>query len=518
MIYTAYLIVKKIYKKNVFEKKYPLNVSTFISIVLFLIGTIIWYLSMGLFTSIAIGIITFTLGGGLAFVYYNKSNDVRFLPIITFVLGVTTCFVVIFTSNNYMVNHVPPYSNNAISSLEHMISYYKTGSTANTYIKDNTLYWYSSEKIKKSKGMAAGMVIDPFAFDARFLESKYKETSSEFEKVDIREKAEYLQNNGASFTAFSMLKGDTGYIHNIKIGHKYYSFLVVKDSDDFRNFANWALNVKVKKQIHLMPANIKQFGSYPNAIDMIQKISQSKIDELTLNDNETKIPYRSLLDIMNFGKVKQFSTKASQKSQRKQSSNKNGVSGNSSTSATKKNTNTFDTLAQDKQLSLLINHGLSNNPYQNTKYTPYMGDANSIVITWDGAGGILNHSLLVIDNHDGTFTFYNVSTTAANSANMSLSNSYWKLTDTVSKDQLMTDYNNYQPIIDQISGLIDLSKSSQQFNALPPETITPPQDDDYYSNKANEPNADYYLPDGTHIHNDDKGNSYNVDTGDIIGK
>lgn len=43
-------------------------------------------------------------------------------------------------------------------------------------------------------------------------------------------------------------------------------------------------------------------------------------------------------------------------------------------------------------------------------------------------------------------------------------------------------------------------------------------DDDYWSQKAWEDNADYYLEDGTHIQNDDQGNSYDADTGEVIGK
>ena len=40
----------------------------------------------------------------------------------------------------------------------------------------------------------------------------------------------------------------------------------------------------------------------------------------------------------------------------------------------------------------------------------------------------------------------------------------------------------------------------------------------YWTSKVWEDNADYYLEDGTHIHNDDQGNSYDVDSGYVIGK
>lgn len=49
------------------------------------------------------------------------------------------------------------------------------------------------------------------------------------------------------------------------------------------------------------------------------------------------------------------------------------------------------------------------------------------------------------------------------------------------------------------------------------DTDSSDDDENYWVNKAREPNADYTLEDGTHIHNDDQGNSYD-DDGNIIGK
>lgn len=49
------------------------------------------------------------------------------------------------------------------------------------------------------------------------------------------------------------------------------------------------------------------------------------------------------------------------------------------------------------------------------------------------------------------------------------------------------------------------------------DTDSSEEDENYWVNKAREPNADYTLEDGTHIHNDDQGNSYD-DEGNIIGK
>lgn len=43
-------------------------------------------------------------------------------------------------------------------------------------------------------------------------------------------------------------------------------------------------------------------------------------------------------------------------------------------------------------------------------------------------------------------------------------------------------------------------------------------DDDYWTDKAWEDNADFYGEDGTHYHNDDQGNTYDVDSGYVIGK
>ena len=43
-------------------------------------------------------------------------------------------------------------------------------------------------------------------------------------------------------------------------------------------------------------------------------------------------------------------------------------------------------------------------------------------------------------------------------------------------------------------------------------------EEEYWTSKAWEDNADFYGKDGTHYHNDDQGNTYDVDSGYVIGK
>ncbi|MBU7568490.1 hypothetical protein KGP39_07015 [Weissella hellenica] len=43
-------------------------------------------------------------------------------------------------------------------------------------------------------------------------------------------------------------------------------------------------------------------------------------------------------------------------------------------------------------------------------------------------------------------------------------------------------------------------------------------EEEYWTSKAWEPNADYYGDDGSHYQNDDQGNTYDADTGMKIGK
>ena len=49
------------------------------------------------------------------------------------------------------------------------------------------------------------------------------------------------------------------------------------------------------------------------------------------------------------------------------------------------------------------------------------------------------------------------------------------------------------------------------------DTVSEQSEDDYWSDKAREPNADYYGDDGSHYHNDDQGHTYD-DDGNVIGK
>ncbi|WP_273706330.1 hypothetical protein, partial [Leuconostoc mesenteroides] len=194
-----------------------------------------------------------------------------------------------------------------------------------------------------SESKAVGLSIDPFAFNLHILQTKYNNTASEFEKIELTEQAQTIRDNGDNLTAFYMLKGSTGYVHNIKIKNRYYSFLAIKDSDDSRDFANTVYGINVKKQVQLIPADIKEFKSYPNAIDIIQKISKEKINQLTGDDDETKISYKSLLNIMNFGSAKHDNQDYSDSSQSESSS-----STSSSSATSQSQHNSKEQLSLDK--------------------------------------------------------------------------------------------------------------------------------------------------------------------------
>lgn len=214
----------------------------------------------------------------------------------------------------------------------------------------------------------------------------------------------------------------------------------------------------------------------------------------------------------------------------------------------------FDKLPQKTQLALLINHQAltlgNNKPMTNTHYFPLMGTPNKIVIFNDGGIGTgIEHSFMITDNHDGTYSLSTVESTATIKAFQGIQNSWWKFRSSVSKKKLMEEYANSNAIVNEVESLINLSRSNESFTSIPENQETEPanaeqynddyyvnrqssstnddttdsQDDDttdsedYYYNKAREPNADYYLPDGTHIHNDDQGNSF-MDDGSEIGK
>lgn len=256
---------------------------------------------------------------------------------------------------------------------------------------------------------------------------------------------------------------------------------------------------------------------------------------------------------------KHVDKKASKKSN-KQSSSSSSMDDESSK---------FNNLPQKTQLALLINHqsftvGLDK-PLTNTHYFPLMGVPNKIVIFNDGGAGTdIEHSFMITDNYDDTYSFSSVSSVAKTSAFQTDKNSWWQFKSKVSKTQLMDEYANSKDIVNQVASLINLSRSNESFKSVPENQVEQPADaynydddyylrqqednssdededysdddanysdnedtdssheedatdDDYYANKAREPNADYYLPDGTHIHNDDQGNSY-MDDGTVLGK
>lgn len=243
---------------------------------------------------------------------------------------------------------------------------------------------------------------------------------------------------------------------------------------------------------------------------------------------------------------------------------KKAESKSASSSSAKTASEKFDDLPQKTQIALLVNHhAIINNmtPHTNTHYSLYAGVPDKMLIHNDGEGGGAavdpDHTMLVNDNHDGSFTYATPKTSETSLMMADASNSWWENYATTQKATLLKEYSSSKDTVDEIASEVDLSMSSESFRYYVSvnQTTKPAtaddgtnndidsddydsdddtdydddadyddsddeeqSDDDYYVRKAREPNADYYLPDGTHMHNDDQGNSYNVDTGDLIGK
>lgn len=236
---------------------------------------------------------------------------------------------------------------------------------------------------------------------------------------------------------------------------------------------------------------------------------------------------------------------------------KKSESKSSSNNSAKTANEKFDDLPQNTQIALLVNHhAIINNmtPHTNTHYSLYAGAPNKMVIHNDGEGGGAvvdpDHTMLINDNHDGSFTYATPKTSATSLMMADASNSWWENYATTQKAALLKEYSSSKDTVDEIASEVDLSMSSESFRYYVSvnQTTKPAttddgtddidsddydsddgtdyddtddeeqSDDDYYVRKAREPNADWYLVDGTHMHNDDQGNSYNVDTGELIGK
>lgn len=71
--------------------------------------------------------------------------------------------------------------------------------------------------------------------------------------------------------------------------------------------------------------------------------------------------------------------------------------------------------------------------------------------------------------------------------------------------ELQSEWAYKQGTHDQMVADNDAAQSSQD-------------EEEYWTSKAWEPNADYYGDDGSHYQNDDQGNTYDADTGMKIGK
>lgn len=221
------------------------------------------------------------------------------------------------------------------------------------------------------------------------------------------------------------------------------------------------------------------------------------------------------------------SSKSSQKTSQKESDSKNSDS-------VKNDKQGFNDLTQQQQLGVLIYKGLvdANIPIDAPdKKIVYMGESKKIVVYNEvgAGGGPLSHSFMIQDQ-GSTFAYSSIETNAESTSQMTENNCYWNMDNTYAKEALFKIYQQHGSDIEKIESLLDLSHSTEAFPYLPTDQTSAPEDDtnsesesddseddEYYYDKTREANADYTLPDGTHMHNDDQGNSYN-DDGEVIGK
>lgn len=148
----------------------------------------------------------------------------------------------------------------------------------------------------------------------------------------------------------------------------------------------------------------------------------------SLNNNNTRVERKNHKSKINKPNKEQKTDKVSSSSDKKKT-----TSSSATTPA-----QSFDKLPQTTQLALLIHHqsftvGLDK-PMTNTHYFPLMGVPNKIVIFNDGGAGTdIEHSFMITDNHDDTYSFSTVSSVAETSAFQTDKNSWWQFKSKVSK-------------------------------------------------------------------------------------
>lgn len=143
-------------------------------------------------------------------------------------------------------------------------------------------------------------------------------------------------------------------------------------------------------------------------------------------------------------------------------------SGNATFFDNKSSENTdFRSLSNEQKLALLI--GYSREAIGDSSvYEVYQGTPNYIVVTdKNGSGGPLNQGISIKDNHDGSFEFYSVSSSANSVAEKNKNNSHWEKFSQADEQELVHQIDSDKSKLNSIIPKIDMSKSDEVFSYLP---------------------------------------------------
>lgn len=135
---------------------------------------------------------------------------------------------------------------------------------------------------------------------------------------------------------------------------------------------------------------------------------------------------------------------------------------------------TYNALPTPTKVALLIFNQFHN--HSNTHYSVYMGDRDKIVVVDDGEGGLASSSVaeMYTDNHDGSYSYATIESSATAFSDYTPSNSYWKTVGSVNVSEMLAIYQSRVNEVNQLTNLLDLSKSTQSFTFLPTNQTTAP--------------------------------------------
>ncbi|MFL2070662.1 hypothetical protein, partial [Leuconostoc mesenteroides] len=102
MVYISYVIFDIIgQKKFSKDNDYPFTIVFSLDVILFFIGFFCWYLFVDFYISLVVSAISIIIGLLLVIIYRSPSNKKTSLPVVAFILGVTTAIIGLFTFDNY---------------------------------------------------------------------------------------------------------------------------------------------------------------------------------------------------------------------------------------------------------------------------------------------------------------------------------------------------------------------------------------------------------------------------------